>query len=918
MQPTRRPSFFGSIAGKFVLFATVVLALGALMLLLTFGVSMHVTEEAARLGLAGRLRAALLTAASHFHFVAANVSHSRTAAHESGARRAMGDYEKELGRYLIADPGAGIEPFPQDHVGLRRQIAQLADAWREHQRPFFENLLKQPATAAESCARCHQMTWGTIAAVESLASSIESNHRVEMERAAKLKSGLVAVFVAVTLLMLFFGWRRIVVPITRLSAVAAELGRGDMDVRAEAGASDEVGVLAGTFNEMAGRVQAQLRDLSRSYENFRSIFEGTSDGIFITGPTGKYLDANPRGLEMLGYTLDELRMLDISAIVCPDDPPPRLDDLRAGRTVAAEFRLRRKDGGNIDSEISARALPDGRLTAIVRDVTERRRSLEHMVHLSSFPQLNPNPIVEVDGLGKVTFANDATLRLLDRAGETGRVEALFPPDLDELLVDLAAGSSSVVEREVVVGGVVVFEHVQLLSARATARIYGVDITGLRSAEKALQDSEERYRTLVDTVPEGISMADPDGVIVTINAAGAELLGYPHPDELVGKRWLELISPAHRAAAAVALGRLAETRTDPGAEFDFVRADGTTFRAAVKAAVVAGSGDKPAGFVGIMRDVTERTRLEEQLRQSQKLDAIGKLAGGVAHDFNNLLSVILSYIGFILDGLPGGSPLRVDAIEIKKAGERAAALTRQLLAFSRKQTIHPRDIAPNDAITGLAKMLTRLIGEQVELGLRLSDGVGDVHLDPSQLEQVIINLAVNARDAMPGGGRLVIETGNAVLDASRLGNSTDAEPGDYVMIAVSDTGVGIPREVLPRIFEPFFTTKEIGKGTGLGLSTVYGIVKQNKGHIDVESEPGRGTTFRLFFRRLQHAGSAGDERRENAPRRQTGKPFSSSRTTPRCAGPSPGCSNRRAMPWSRRQAAKTVWRCTRHGKTGLRL
>jgi PAS domain S-box-containing protein len=377
----------------------------------------------------------------------------------------------------------------------------------------------------------------------------------------------------------------------------------------------------------------------------------------------------------------------------------------------------------------------------------------------------------------------------------------------------------------------------------------MDINARKHAEEELRQSEERYRLIVETTNEWIWAMDLAGRMTYNNEAVHVILGYP-PDEILGRDTLQFIHPEDLPAAQELVAKSIAGRTGwSGCVLRWRHRDGSYRHLESNAAPVYGPDGELIGFRGADRDITERVQLEAQLLQSQKMEAIGTLAGGVAHDFNNLLTSILGYSDIVLQELADGHPLREDVEEIRKAGERAAALTRQLLAFSRKQILKPVVLEVNGVVGGLEKMLRRLIGEDIELVVAREAGVGYTRADPGQIEQVILNLVINARDAMPRGGSLRIETHTMDLDESGVRAHPGSTTGSYVCIAVNDTGMGMDRETQSRIFEPFFTTKGAGKGTGLGLSTVYGIVKQSGGHISVESEPERGTTFRVYLPRV---------------------------------------------------------------------
>jgi PAS domain S-box-containing protein len=369
-------------------------------------------------------------------------------------------------------------------------------------------------------------------------------------------------------------------------------------------------------------------------------------------------------------------------------------------------------------------------------------------------------------------------------------------------------------------------------------------------------AEERYRELFDSANDIVFTLDLEGRFTSINAAAERITEYPR-EQIVGRNFAEFVVPDHIGVVREMLRHRAAGESVASVyTMDVLARQGRRVVLEVSTRELV-EGKRPVGIQGIARDITERVSLEAQLHQSQKMEAIGTLAGGVAHDFNNLLTTILGYSDLVLDQIARDSPLREDVQEIRKSAERAASLTRQLLAFSRRQLIEPAIVDLNAIVGDMDKMLRRLIGEDLELSTVMRPDLGRARVDPGQMEQVIMNLVVNARDAMPAGGRLTIETNNVDLDEEYAETHIPTLPGSYVMLAVTDTGEGMDAETRSRIFEPFFTTKPTGKGTGLGLSTVYGIVKQSGGFIWVYSEPGHGTSFKIYFPRAEEA--AGSER-----------------------------------------------------------
>jgi two-component system cell cycle sensor histidine kinase/response regulator CckA len=369
--------------------------------------------------------------------------------------------------------------------------------------------------------------------------------------------------------------------------------------------------------------------------------------------------------------------------------------------------------------------------------------------------------------------------------------------------------------------------------------------------KRREDDLSRLAAVVESSYDAIIGLTPEGIILTWNRGAERIFGYS-AEEAIGQSILFLSPPNLPVESPTFLEKVG--RADAVEHFETLRAkkDGTHIQIALTLSPIKNSDGQVVGVSGVARDITESKHLEEMLRKAQKMEGIGLLAGGIAHDFNNLLSVIIGYSEILLDGTHLDTKMHSQCEEIKKAGDRAASLTRQLLAFSRQQILAPKVLNLNTVVLETGKMLKRLIGEDIEFRTTLDPTLGSVKADPGQIEQVIMNLVVNARDAIPEGGKIVIETSNAELDDKYAIRHPPSIAGRYALLAVSDTGIGMDEETRSHIFEPFFTTKELGKGTGLGLSTVYGIVKQSGGFIWVYSEIGHGTIFKVYLPRVDEA------------------------------------------------------------------
>jgi PAS domain S-box-containing protein len=510
-----------------------------------------------------------------------------------------------------------------------------------------------------------------------------------------------------------------------------------------------VTALLGITRDVTKRKQADA-DLRASEKNFRTLFEQATEGIFVTDPQGRFLDVNPAGCDITGYSSDELSTMAFIDLLQPEEVRrigPELARLSTGGSVASEWQARRKDGRLFVCDVVGKRLPDGRLQAFARDITDR----------------------------KVT-------------------------------------------------------------------------------EAALRDGEDRFRRAVHAGRVGLWDWNLQTNKVYYSCEWKHQLGFGDDeitddlDEWRRRVHPEDLEPALERTRVFLAGDVPEYE----AEFRLRHKDGSYRHILSRASRLVDDTGLTLRVLGSHVDVTERNELYAQFLQAQKMESVGQLAGGIAHDFNNLLTVINGTADLAISSLPALHPLRADLGEIRLAGDRAAALTRQLLALSRQQILEPEVLNLSAVVELMQEMLRRLIGEDIELVFALSAHLGSVRADRGQIEQVILNLAVNARDAMPDGGRLTIETEESDLGSDDAADHLSGRAGPHVMLRVCDTGTGMDETTSKKIFEPFFTTKELGKGTGLGLSMVYGFVKQSGGNIAVHSTPGEGSRFTIYLPRVDDA------------------------------------------------------------------
>jgi len=616
-------------------------------------------------------------------------------------------------------------------------------------------------------------------------------------------------------------------------------------------------------------------------EMFSSTFENAPVGMCLVSPQGRFLNVNKALSRFLEYSKDELLSMNFGEVTHPDDLPASnewVDKLLAGVGTIKDLEKRyicksgRVAWGVVRSSVLRDA--DGKpllFITHVQDITEHklaeRRIADNLAFIQTMIETSPVGIITYNAGGDTVWTNEATARILG-----GTLDQLRRQNFRQLeswkrsgLLDAAEKALATgEEQQLDVDVTTTFGKKVLLSSRLVPYVYegqqhllGMysDITERLQMQKALLHSEKQFRNLLENVQLVAVMLDRNGNMTYCNGYLLGLTGWSN-EEILGKSWFDLFLPeeVRESVRSFFNAGIATAALPNQYENEIMTRKGDRRLIVWNNSMLYDPRGDVTGTASIGNDVTEHRSLEEQLRESQKMEAVGRLAGGIAHDFNNLLTVIIGYVELLLSKIGKDNPLSQEAGEIRNAALRAASLTNQLLAFSRRQILSPEVLDLNSIVTDVENMLRRIIEEHINLALNLCEALWKVKADRSRIEQVIVNMVINAKDAMPKGGTLTIETRNIQIEDMTANINPEIGPGAYAVFSIKDTGHGMDRETMARVFEPFFTTKEVGKGTGLGLATVYGIVMQSGGHIQVDSEPGHGTMFSIYLPRAQETPS----------------------------------------------------------------
>jgi len=697
--------------------------------------------------------------------------------------------------------------------------------------------------------------------------------KVVFKPATELRNRIIiilSVIGAFAFLVIYLFSRTISKPIKTLRNAAIEIGKGNLDVKVEIQSKDEIGELAESFNKMTA-------DLKKYISQNELILYSAGEGILGLDLNGNHTFVNPAASRMLGYEVEELIGQPSHTIwhhtKKDGSPYPKEECLiyavyKKGNVC---HRIRdevfwRKDGTSFPvAYTSTPTLEDGKIIGAVvtfLDITERKQAEELLreseeKYRTLIEKANDGITIIQDGI--ITYANPRLAEMyggtLEKIIGTPFSDYIYPDELPKLVERykrrmageylISIYETILVKKDKSKLFVELNANIITYEKKIADFVIVRDITERKRAEELLRQSEEKYRTLFEESKDVVFISTPEGRFLDINPAGVELFGYSSKEELLQIDIARDLycNPLDRNFK---LKALMEHGFIKDFELEFKRKDGQKLTVLETSTVLHDEKGNIVAYRGILRDVTEQKLLEQQLLQAQKMEAIGQLSGGIAHDFNNILQAIIGYGSLLQMKMSKDDPLLHNVNQILASSERAAKLVQRLLAFSRKQIIDLKPVHLNEIVKKVEKLLLSIIGEDIDFQTILTDEDLTIMVDSGQIEQVLMNLATNARDAIPEGGLLTIETDLVEMDNEYLKTHGYGKPGTYALVTVTDTGIGIDEKTREKVFEPFFTTKEVGKGTGLGLSMAYGIVKQHNGYINVYSELGKGTTFKIYL------------------------------------------------------------------------
>ncbi len=791
-----------SLLARFGLIGLILLLFFSAYLYISYHFVHHTEDEALRINIAGRQRMLLRNISYRMMHVINIKEPSEKKGYIEGITNIMNQYEEALHDLKYGNPSKGLGPIPEHNREFIKRLDELIELWQKEQKPALLKIISLPyKKRSESCNICHGVIRERLSEIEGLVTSLESHYKDDIKAHDRQRLYLFLFLSGLFIAVLVYTKRRIVDPILSLKDATQQIAQGDFDIKARVTSSCEIKELADSINSMASSLKTTFNENLRQTEQLE-IIKAFSETV---NKSLSLEDVCLSGLDTI-LRLEDLSIERKGAIF--------LKEKMDGMDMLKLFCHRgfTEDFARLEANVPLGDCLCG-LCAIKGEVIISESAINDKRHTRNYPGMVEHghivlPLKAGDNLiGVICFYLPPKMK---------------PPENETGLL------------------------ISLSNVLAVAIQNALNFRRIEQLLREIENHEERLRAMINTLPDCLKVIDTEGRLIDINPAGLQIIKASSPEEVLGRSIIPMIEPEHREDFARTIQRVFNQRTTEYLHLKIRDLKGEVHYIEGRYMPLRNPAGETIGILSISRDITEYKRLESQLYHAQKMEAIGQLAGGIAHDFNNMLNAIIGFGSLIDMNLKEDNPNKSYIREILKAAERATHLTRGLLTFSRKQPVRFETIELNELIKGFEKILKRIIGEDIKLKTILSEKPVIIMADPGQIEQVLMNLATNARDALPDGGTIEIMTSTLQIDEDFIKKHGYGKPGSYGLIRFSDTGMGMDEITLSKIFEPYFTTKPFGKGTGLGLAIVYGIVKQHDGYINVESSPGKGTTFSIYL------------------------------------------------------------------------